>query len=842
MPRFGRLLLVLACAFGAALPAGAARAPAEYNPVRRMPAAVGPEAHRLIVGFRSTAGNSVTRTVMMRRQQRGIRVTQAQTSAATAVSLALRAGVRVAATRQITPSMHVLFLPQTLYGADVGAALAKLRADPTVEFAAVDKRRYALGAVTPDDPLFAPTPGIASGQWYLLAPNPAATVEGVQTQDLSAIDAVDAWGISTGSAGVVVADVDTGVIFDHPDLLRAGFGGRLLPGYDFVDQDYNPNSPYNALGTFLIANDGDGWDPDPSDPGDWISSSDTSNVLFKGDTVEPSSWHGTRVMGILGALSNNGVGISGISWGSWILPVRALGKGGGYDSDIIAGVEWAAGLSVTNPDGSAVPDNPYPADIINLSIGGDTESCTSSEGMPYNTAFSQVTGLGVLIVVAAGNESGAVDLPGNCAGTIPGVMAVAGLRNVGTKVGYSSFGPEVTVSAPAGNCINSSGACLRSIDTTVNLGGTKPGANGYTDESNYNVGTSFATPIVAGVASLMRAVNGNLTPAQLASRIQSSAIAFPPNTGALPVCPAVDAQTDECSCVKGQCGAGMVNAFNAVTAALDPIGVITETSSGTFDASGSVAACHLTIASYAWTASGKVHIQGSAANAQVTVTSSGAGTLTLTVTDSEGHADSTASVLFTATVGVVMVNAPSSAGTAASACPTPVTVKPAAPTVSESFSPASVGENTASTLTITFGNTNGFALTQSAFTETVPSGLTIQTSPAPTTTCSGSSGTLTNSSSKVVMSGANIPANGSCIMTLTVKSASAGSYANAIAANALTTGPAGSNSAGTTATLTVTAPPKSGGGAIGWDMLFLVGGLLACRRGGGRRSTAWGSR
>jgi serine protease len=842
MPRIGRLFLVLACACGAALAAGAAAAAApaaaaEYNPVRRIPVAIGPEAHRLIVGFRSTPTNAVTKMVTMRRQQRSFKVTQAQTTSATAAALALRTGLRVMATRQITPSMHVLFLPKTLYGADVAAALARLRADPAVEFAAVDGHRYALGGsvtpITPDDPLFKPTPGVAAGQWYLLAPNPSAVVEGVTTQDLSAIDAVDAWGITEGSAAVVIADVDTGVNFDHPDLLRAGNGkGHLLPGYDFVGQDYNPNSPYNGLGTYLIANDGDGWDPDPSDPGDWISSTDTANVLFKSDPVSPSSWHGTRVVGIFGALSNNGVGVTGISWGSWILPVRALGKGGGYDSDIIAGIEWAAGLSVTNPDGSAVADNPYPADIINLSIGGSTEACTSADGMPYSTALNQVTGLGVLVVIAAGNESGGVDLPGNCAGTIPGVMAVAGLRNVGTKVGYSSFGPEVSIGAPAGNCVTSSGGCLRSIDTTVNLGSTTPGANGYTNETDYNVGTSFATPIVAGVAALMRAVNGNLTPAQLSARMQAAATPFPPNTGGLAVCPMTDPTSSECSCVQGQCGAGMVNAFSAVKAALNPIGVIKESSNTQFDASGSVAACNLSIASYAWTVSGGIAIQGASNSAQVTVMSTGTpGNLTLTLTDSAGHTDSTATVSFTST-GAPSVEAPSSAGTAASACPTPLKVAPAPPTVAQSFSPASVGENVASTLTITLGNTNGFALTQSAFTETAPAGLTIQTSPAPTTTCSGASGTLTSSASKVSMAGANIPANGSCTVTLSVKGASAGSYTNMIAAQALSTAPAGSNAAGASASLTITPPPgKSGGGALDWwDMMFVAGVLLAGRR------------
>src|ERR1700722_3079804 len=306
----------------------------EYNPVHRSPVSIGAEASRLIVGFRTTASNAVTKTVKSRIKAQNFSVTQAKTSPADVANLAARSGLGIAKSRQITSSMHVMFLQKTLYGADVSTALAKLRADSAVQFAVVDQRRYPQTIpVTPNDPLFAPTPSVASGQWYLLAPNPSVVVEGVSTSDLSATDAVDAWSITTGSAGVVIADVDTGILFGHPDLLRAGQGGRLLPGYDFVGEDFNPNSPYNALGTFLIANDGDGWDPDPSDPGDWISSSDInlSNQLFAGDTVSPSSWHGTRVVGILGAITDNSTGIAGMTWGSWILPVRALGKGSGYD-------------------------------------------------------------------------------------------------------------------------------------------------------------------------------------------------------------------------------------------------------------------------------------------------------------------------------------------------------------------------------------------------------------------------------------------------------------------------------------------------------------------------------
>jgi serine protease len=835
MPGIARLLLALACGGSIGLMSDPARAAVpEWNPVRSHAVQLGPEASRLVVGFRATEGNAVVKAVRHRTQAQSIKIVQADTSEADVTGLAQRAGLGVARSRQMTPSMHVVFLQKTLYGADVNAALKKLRHDPAVEFAEVDQRRYAHAV--PDDPLFVPTAG-ASGQWFMQTPSAAIiTLGGTQTQDLSATDAISAWAITTGSTGTVIADVDTGVRFDHPDLLRAGLGGRLLPGYDFVGEDLNPTTGA-SLGTFLIANDGDGWDPDPSDPGDWISSTDQKNTTVfptASCALQDSSWHGTRVMGVLGALTNNGVGVAGMTWKPYLLPVRALGKCGGYDSDIIAGMQWAAGMSVTG-----VPDNPYPADIINLSLGG-SGSCPST----YQSVISTLTTMGVLVVASAGNESGPVDAPGNCSG----VLAVTGLRNVGTKVGYSSLGPEVGVAAPAGNCVNSSGACLRSIDTTVNFGLTTPGTDAYTDETNPNLGTSFSAPIVSGIAALMRAVNANLTPPQLISRMKASAGAFPQPAG-LPVCPTLASDgSGECACVQGQCGAGMVNAFGAVKAAQRPIAAVvvpatvTAGSPAVFDASGSVAACNvsvtpnvpLSVASYLWTASG-VTIQGPANTAQVTVVPSGtAGTLTVTVTDSANNQDA-ATVTFSSTGA--STTAPSSAGTAATACPTPLTVAPTPPTVTEAFSPASVGENVASTLTITFSNANGFDLTQSGFTETVPASLSVQTSPAPTTTCSGSSGTLTSSASTVAMAGANIPAKGSCSMTMTVKSATAGTYGNTIAANALSTASAGGNTASASTSLTVTAPSKSGGGDLDWwDMMFVVGVLLAGRRHTGRRS------
>jgi serine protease len=825
-----RLLATLA-GWGLALSV-ASGASQEWNPVRSHPVEIGPQASRLVVGFRATAGNTIIKEIKSRRPQ-AIHVMQAQTSRADVAALLQRTGIATTGSRQFSPSMHVVFLEKTLYGADVATALDKLRADPAVAFADVDERRYPHAR--PNDPLFVPT-ATASGQWYMLTPSSATP-----TSDAAATDAVSAWGITQGSSGTVIADIDSGIRFDHPDLLRAGFGGRLLPGYDFVGQDLN-SSNSAPLGTYLVANDGDGWDPDPSDPGDWIDSTDLMNTAVfpsKNCSVENSSWHGTRVMGVLGALTNNDVGIAGMTWNPYLLPVRALGKCGGLDSDIIAGIMWSVGMTVFDDSGNPVPANPYPADIINLSLGGTGGSCPSD----YQSLVTQLTGMGVLVVASAGNESGPVDIPGNC----PGVLAVAGLRNVGTKVGYSSLGPEVGIGAPAGNCVNTAAGapCLRSIDTTVNEGLTGPGANGYTDQTNSNLGTSFSAPIVSGIAALMRAANANLTPPQLIARIKGSATAFPQPTG-LAQCVAGSTSSVECACTTGTCGAGMINAFSAVKAALNPIAAVkipTEftSGSGSFNAGGSAPACGATIASYAWTSTPAIHIVSGATNSVVNVMATGAGSLALVVTDSSGNQD-TALVTFTASSATTA--APAAAGSATSACIAPMTVTPVAPMVGAAFSPASVAANVAAVLAVSFTNTNGFALTQSGITVSLPAGLTLG-SQAPASTCGGAALSISSTSSSVTLSGANIPANGSCDVSFGVTTATDGAYVASIPANALMTGPAGGNTAPASATLTVTpaaggltgAAPGGGGGggggggALDWMDILLIAGVLLVVRG-----------
>jgi len=586
-------------------------------------------------------------------------VPEAGVAAPEVLALGGRLNLGVNRARPITPGLHAVEFVNPNAAETMEQILARLRADPAVQYAEPDQWRHAH--VLPDDPLFVASSD-ASGQWYLQNPNanPAAPAA-------SAIDAVDAWNITTGSSGLVIADLDTGVRFDHPDLLRAGAGGRLLPGYDFITN-------------VAEGNESNGPNADASDPGDWVTATDLQSAPFNGDTgcaVANSSWHGTRVSGVLGAISNNDLGIAGATWSGWLLQVRVIGICGGMDSDIETGMLWAAGVPV-----QGYPTNPYPAQILNMSLGG-VGSCPQS----YQEIVNQLLSMGVLVVASAGNEGGPVDAPANCTG----VAGVAGLRQIGTKVGFSNLGPQVALSAPAGNCVNASGACLFSIDTTYNVGTTTPEQNSYTNEYNTNLGTSFSAPMVSGIAGLMLSVNANLSPAQLIARLQQGATnPFPVNSAApqchIPASSSDDSQDIECNCTTSTCGAGMANALTAVQEAQRPIAAVTlpvSVSAGqpvTLNASTSAAACQRSIASYAWSVvSGSASLSGAAtAQAMLQAPSSGSVTVQVVVTDNLGASD-TAQVMVTSSTATS--TAPASAGT--KPCLTPITpVLPVTVTVS----------------------------------------------------------------------------------------------------------------------------------------------------------------
>lgn len=523
-------------------------------------------------------------------------------------------------------------------GQSTAALMKALAADPQVEYVVENRRRRAHATV--NDPLFVGGPGVspAAGQWYLTTPN--ATL-------VSAINAEAAWAVTTGRADVVVAVLDTGVRFKHPDL-----DGKLLPGYDFISEP-------------LTANDGDGRDSMPSDPGDWITADENANspTFNKGGCdVADSGWHGTQVAGLLGAATNNAAGMAGLGRHVRILPVRVLGKCGGYDADIVAGMRWAGGLHV-----NGVPDNPTPARIINMSLGSDGD-CASDSGRAYREAVAELRQAGVTVVASAGNDNGAVNMPANCAG----VIAVAGLRHAGDKGGRSSLGTSVTLSAPEGNCVNAVGECVYPILSASNTGKTGPECPTYTTGGPTAAqGTSYSAPMVSGTIALMLSAQPTLTPDRIKALLQSTARAFPtPASGDLtPMCsPSTLTEQINCHCTTETCGAGMLDAGAAVRAAAgssvvarlgDALTRVPLNTSTSLSASGSSTVAGRTITGYQWRltdGSALAGFTGSTTASAATLSALGSGLVTveLSVTDNTGAVGRSSAVLRTGAAPAVV--------------------------------------------------------------------------------------------------------------------------------------------------------------------------------------------
>lgn len=289
-----------------------------------------------------------------------------------------------------------------------------------------------------------------------------------------------AWDLGTGrrSDGLpaIVAVLDSGIRPDHPDLQ-----GQLVAGYDFVSDP-------------LQSHDGDGIDPDPTDPGD---PNDPDGSVF----------HGTHVAGTVAAATGNGVGVAGVAFNARIMPVRVLAAFGTY-FDIIQGIRFAAGLS---NDSGTVPARR--ADVINMSLGGRGQSLALQE------ALDAARAAGVVVVAAAGNESGnGISYPAAANGVI-GVSALTLARDLAA---YSNFGFYVDAAAPGGDQ-------SRDLDGDGNPDGVfSTGAAatpaGIDNRFVYLQGTSMATPHVAGVVALMRAANPALSPAAIDALLASGTI------------------------------------------------------------------------------------------------------------------------------------------------------------------------------------------------------------------------------------------------------------------------------------------------------------------------------
>ena len=294
----------------------------------------------------------------------------------------------------------------------------------------------ATSAVIPNDPSYV-------NQWYL-----------------PQISAPQAWAITTGTASIVVAVIDSGADGTHPDL-----AGKLAPGWNFLTNNANTS---DAVG------------------------------------------HGTAVAGIIGAASNNNGGIAGVSWNSQIMPLV-----------VVDATEYASYSNIAAAIQYAVDNG---AKVINISLGGTSASSTLQSAVDYAWSHNVV-----VFAPAMNDSSSSPNYPAACNHAV----AVSATDSTDSIATYSNYGGWIALSAPGSNIF------------TTTMGG------GY----GYWYGTSFASPIAAGVAALALSVNPSLTAQAMVTLLEQN--------------------TDDLGTAgfDPYYGWGRVNAYKAATAALPPAAV-----------------------------------------------------------------------------------------------------------------------------------------------------------------------------------------------------------------------------------------------------------------------------
>ena len=521
---------------------GVVQAAQASAPVKKLPSAEAVVVSQMIVKLRPTeAGDRVNGMSAERARRLGDAV-----------------GKSLAPLRAMSGDAAVVKLAQPLRVDEAQRLAWQLARDPAVEWAAPDLPVRRFQTVPPDA-------NFSTRQWNYLPANTqfasASLVVAGATINFSATGGANgplAWSITRGTPEIRVAVVDSGITLSHPDLI-----GSLLSGYDFVSDDALSGSPYNAPLNF-VANDGNGRDPDPTDPGDWVTQDDVNsypNVCTSAD-VGPSTWHGTHMAGLIAAAWTDvnpnppGTSLAGLAPALRIVPVRALGKCGGTTSDVLDAIRWAAGIAVPG-----APVNPNPARVINLSLGTAPGACNAA----YQSAVNDVLARGAVVVAASGNEGAAVvSQPANCQGVI-GVTAHA---INGDNADYANIGPEVAISAPGGGLPFL--AALTPLDanqiayyiwSTSLFGATTPTSPASVTETRAGpatgglTGTSPASAQVAAAAALVLSVDPMLSGTQVRAYLTSTARPHPAGTTCLT------------SQALNQCGAGLLDVGAAVNAA-----------------------------------------------------------------------------------------------------------------------------------------------------------------------------------------------------------------------------------------------------------------------------------
>ncbi|OOG49582.1 S8 family serine peptidase [Rhodanobacter sp. C01] len=422
--------------------------------------------------------------------------------------------------RKLATGSDLVTTSRKLTQDEAAAFMQSIAADPAVAHVAPDVLRHAIGdikapanlsptAFTPNDPYY------AAYQTDYLPGDGTLTPTG-KVANYGGVNAKGAWDLADGT-GVIIAVIDTGIV-KHADV-NTSLGDA---GYDFI------------IDKFVSGRTADGRVSGGWDLGDWTTGNTykatNGGCVDANNPAEASSWHGTHVSSASGAeLTNNGIGMAGIAYNARVLPIRALGHCGGYDSDINDAIVWAAGGHV---DG--VPDNQNPAQVINMSLGGDG-TCAADDDAAL--AIAKANALGTTVVVAAGNdgESASLSSPSSC----PGVITVAATGYTSKLTFYSNYnspGESVVALGAFGGGVYpndaTSGTAQQNPEgfawQAINTGTTTPKASPGGDTYGGMAGTSQATPHVTAAVALMQSARISaglplLKPAEVLSILKSTA-------------------------------------------------------------------------------------------------------------------------------------------------------------------------------------------------------------------------------------------------------------------------------------------------------------------------------
>ena len=357
----------------------------------------------------------------------------------------------------------------------------------------------------------------------------------------AAINLARAWEQAEGSPSTIIAVVDSGVRYDHPDLT-----GRLLTGYDFVSDP-------------MQSNDGDGRDSDASDPGDGVSQEMAEYYQSVGTECKASksSWHGTAVTSLIVGNGFTTNGLSGIDRYARVLPVRVIGQCGGRRSDLLDAIRWAAGVSDIH-----LPPNPTPARIINVSIN-ILGNCTRAD----QDAIDDAVNSGAIIVVGAGNSGQDLARSPTSPTSCRNVISVGAVNSKASRAIYSNYGAQIDLVAPGGESADGDGREILAASNT----GLQHAVQG--NHYRRHAGTSMATPLVSGVLGLMLSANTSLNNHTLYELLVSATRGFPKHSTAI-------------NCTSTTCGTGLLDAASAVRASFESIYANDDTSSNPLGSDG----------------------------------------------------------------------------------------------------------------------------------------------------------------------------------------------------------------------------------------------------------------